>query len=166
MTWGAALFSIGGEGEVGVVGEKNAFPSVDSVEAVKNKIASDLSLGLGKIVGNSTDSDGSCKRFLTFSLNGDGADELKVFPMHGRVSNDNSSPDGLLRGDSLNFLWSIGGGDVQAVGSRLLLDAAGVMKDCGNADEDILFVIAGKKRSSNEVMGLSLSLISVNIYYF
>ena len=165
MTGGAALFFIGGE-----EGEEPAFSSVDSVvvdsvgsvEVVKNKIASNLSLGLGKVVGNTIDSDGSCKRCLIFSLNGDGADELKVLSRHGRANNDNSSTDGLLW-ESFNFFLSISGGDVQ-VGSRLLLDAEGVMKDCVNADDDILFVIAGKMRSLNEVV--DMMEVSVNIFYF
>jgi hypothetical protein len=112
MTGDVALFFTGGE-----EGKEPAFSSVDSVvvdsvdsvEVVKNKIASNLSL---RRCWNTIDSDGSCKRCLIFSLNGDKADELKILSSMEELIMKTQVRNGLLW-ESFNFFLSISGGDVQ-----------------------------------------------------
>ena len=125
---------------------------------VRNNLSFNLlSLGLGEVVRNSNDSDGSCKRCLAFSLNGDGDDELKGISRRGKSTND-SHPDGRFE-ESFNILLSIGG----EVGARCLLEAAGVMKDSGGNADDVILGLAGKMKSSNEVVGMMDLSLPVNI---
>ena len=104
------------------------------------------------------DSDGSCKRRLALSLNGDVADDLQLVSRHGR-GNDNSNSNGLfLMGESFDLFFGLGGGEVGA--RRLLLvEGAGVMKDrVGNASNEVV-----------DMLGISLSLVvrvPVNIFFF
>lgn len=145
-----------------------------------NKIPSNLSslLGPGEVVVNSSNSDWSCKRCLTFSLNDDGDDEMKVFTTRrGRValslngdvdeeledfsrrgrSSNGSHPDAGCFEESFNLLLSSIGGEV---GARCLLEASGVVKD--SAADDAILGLAGKIH----IIDVSLSLISVNILEF
>jgi len=113
ITWSAGLFFVGGKN-----GEGSAFISDG------NKISFNLlSLGLGEVVRNSDDSDGSCKRCLIFSLNDDVDDDLDDFTRRGKSTND-SHPVSSRIEESFNLVLGIAGGEV---GARCLLEAAGVM---------------------------------------
>jgi len=144
-------------------GEEGVGSAFLSGEVVRNKILFNLlSLGIREVVRKFNDSDGSCKRCLAFSLNlnGDGDDELKGVARRGRGTSNDSHPDGLLLGESFNLLLSLGG----EVGARCLLpEAAGVMKDSGGNVDNVILVLAGKMKSSHEVVDMMDLSLSVNI---
>jgi len=101
---------------------------------VSNKISFNLlSLGLGEVVRNSDDSDGSCKRCLIAD------DELEDSTWRGKSTND-SHPVSRIE-ERFNLLLLSRRGEV---GARCLLEAAGVMKDSGGNADDVILGLAGK----------------------